>query len=72
MKRSPQNITPFVLEGLPLLHKLDQRMMRKLRNLADRSGLTVEQQIHEAIAQFVAKQETQRELETKIISFPKR
>jgi ribbon-helix-helix CopG family protein len=71
MKTSPQNVTPFVLEGLPPSHMLDQKMMRKLRKLADRTGLTVEHHIHEAIAQFVATHEAENELEMKIVSFPK-
>jgi len=32
MKTLPQNIVPFVLRGLPPLNKLDQNVMRKLRN----------------------------------------
>jgi metal-dependent amidase/aminoacylase/carboxypeptidase family protein len=72
MKTSPRNITPFVLKELPPLHKLDQRMMRKLRRLADRTGCTVEYHIHEAIVQFVAEQKAERELENKIVSFAKR
>ena len=69
MKRSPKNIAPFVLEGLPLLHKLDQRMMRNLRKLADRTDSTVEDLIHKAIVQTVTKREAERELKNKIIPF---
>jgi hypothetical protein len=72
VKKSARNITPFVLEGLPPLHKLDQRMMRNLRNLADRTGCTVDDLIRKAILQFVAKAEAESDLENKIISFPKR
>jgi len=46
-------------------------MMRKLRKLADRTGWTVEDLIHEGILKFVAKHEARRELETKVIRFPK-
>jgi hypothetical protein len=70
MKMLPQNIVPFVLRGLPPLDKLDQRLMRKLRKLADRTGSTVEDLIHEGILEFVAKHEAEKELETKIIRFP--
>ncbi len=49
MKTLPQNVVPFVLPGLPPLNKLDQSMMRKLRKLADLTGWTVEDLIHEAI-----------------------
>ena len=72
MKGSPENITPFVLEGLPPLHKLNQKMMRKLRKLADQTGCTVEYHIREAISHFVAKLEAENELENKIVNFPKR
>jgi hypothetical protein len=71
MKKSPRNITPFVLEGLPPLHKVDQRMMRNLRKLADRTDCTVEDLIRGAIVQFVRNCEAQREVEDKIVSFPK-
>ena len=64
MKTLPQNIVPFVLRGLPPLNKLDQRMMRKLRKLADLTGWTVEDLIHEGILEFVAKHEAEKELET--------
>jgi hypothetical protein len=70
MKTFPQNIVPFVLRGLPPLNKLDQSIMRKLRKLADLTGWTVEDLIHEGILQLVAKHEAERELETKIIRFP--
>jgi hypothetical protein len=69
MKMIPQNIVPFVLRGLPPLNKLDQSMMRKLRKLADLTGWTVEDLIHEGILTFVVKCEAERELETKIIRF---
>ena len=70
MKTPPQNIVPFILRGLPPLNKLDQRIMRKPRRLADRTGWTVEDLIHEGILKFVTKHEAEKELETKIIRFP--
>jgi len=72
MKARPQNILPFILRGLPPLDKLDQRLMRKLRNLADQTGSTVEGLIHEGILEFVAKRQADKELETKIIQLPPR
>jgi hypothetical protein len=72
MKTRPQNLVPFVLRGLPPLDKLDQRLMRKLRKLADRTGSTVEDLIHEGILEFVTKCQAKRELETKIIRLPTR
>jgi hypothetical protein len=70
MKTLPQNIVPFVLRGLPPLDKLDQRLMRKLRKLAVRTGWTVEDLIHEGILEFVAKCQGEVELEAKVIAFP--
>jgi hypothetical protein len=72
MKTLPQNIVPFILRGLPPLDKLDQSMMRKLRKLADRTGWTVEDLIHEGILGFVGKCQAEKELETKIIQLPTR
>jgi hypothetical protein len=67
------NITPFApFDGLPPLHKVDQATMRRLRKLADQRGSSVEKLIHEAIEQWVALCEAERELETKVIRFPKR
>jgi hypothetical protein len=70
MKTLAQNIVPFVLQGLPPLNKLDQSMMRKLRKLADHTDSTVEDLIHEGMLEFVAKQEAEKKLETKVIRFP--
>jgi hypothetical protein len=70
MKTLSQNILPFVLPGLPPLNTLDQSMMRKLRKLADLTGWTVEDLIHEGILKCVAAQEVEKELETKVIRFP--
>ena len=55
MKTLARNIVPFVLRGLTPLNKLDQNMMKKLRKLADRTGWTVEDLIHEGILEFMAK-----------------
>ena len=72
MKTLPQNIVPFALRGIPPLDKLDQSMMRKLRKVADRTGWTVEDLIHEGILEFVTKCQAENELETKIIQLPMR
>ena len=72
MKPRLSNLVAFApFDGLPPLHKLDQRMMKNLRMLADRTGCTVEDLIHKGIVQFVAKAGAESELENKIISFPK-
>jgi hypothetical protein len=73
MKTLPANIMSFTpFDGLPPLDKLDQTMMRRLRKLADRRGWSVEHLIHEALGRWVAQCEAERELERKIIRFPKR
>jgi hypothetical protein len=36
-----------------------------------KTGSTVEDLIHEGILEFVAKSEAERELETKVVTFPK-
>ena len=72
MEKLPSNMTPFApFDGLPALDKIDQTMMRRLRKLANLRGGSVEDIIHEALEQFVSKCEAERELETKIIRFPK-
>jgi len=72
MKMRPKNVVPFVLRGLLPLDELDQRLMRKLRKLADLTGASVEDLIHEGILDFVAKSHAKEELETKIIQLPMR
>ena len=72
MKTRLINIVPFVLRGLPPLDKLDQRLLRKLRKLADRTGSSVEDLIHEGILEFMVKCQAKKELETKIIRLPMR
>jgi hypothetical protein len=47
-------------------------MMRRLGELAHRTGWSVQDVIHEALGQWVAQCEIERDLETKIIRFPKR
>ena len=71
MKTRPKNVVPFVLRGLPPMDMLDQRLMKKLRKLANRTGSTVEDLIHEGILEFVAKCQAKKELGTKIIQLPK-
>ncbi|PYK74196.1 MAG: hypothetical protein DME39_08025 [Verrucomicrobia bacterium] len=71
MEKLP-NMTPLApFDGLPPLHKVDQTMMRRLGQLAHRSGWSVEQLIHEALEQWVIQCQADRELEIKIIKFPK-
>jgi hypothetical protein len=73
MKTPPTNMKRFApFDGLPPLNKVDQTMMRRLRELADRRGWSVEHLIHEALEQWVAQCEAERDPEAKIIRFPKR
>ena len=72
MNTRAENIVPFVHRGLPPLDKLDQRLMRKLRKLADLTGSTVEDLMYEGILKSVTKCQVENELETKIIQFPAR
>jgi hypothetical protein len=44
--------------------------MREPRNLADRTGSTVEDLIHEGILEFVSKCQAKKDLETKVIQLP--
>jgi hypothetical protein len=70
MKTRASNLIPFApFDGVPPLHKLDQKMMKKLRNLADRTGCTVERCIREGFADFVTRHAAEEELEAKIIDF---
>lgn len=46
-------------------------MMRRLRKLANRRGGSVEHLIHEALEQWAVQCQAERELEAKIIRFPK-
>jgi hypothetical protein len=70
MKARPSNLIPFApFDGLPPLHTLDQKMMKKLRNLADRTGCTVERCIREGFTDFVTRHAAEEDLERKIISF---
>lgn len=70
MKARPSNLIPFApFDGLPPLHKLDQKMMKRLRKLADRTGSTVERCIREGLADFVTRHAADEKLEAKIIDF---
>ena len=65
-KRWPDNVEQFRIADLPV-GALDQPMMRLMRQIADRTGWTVE----EVMVALVVRCEAERELEAKIIPFPK-
>ena len=63
------NVTPFVLAGRWRLDRLDQPTMRWLSKVAKRKRVGVADVIYEAVHSFVAKCESEAELEEKIIKF---
>ena len=65
-KRWPDNVEQFRIADLPV-GALDQPMMRLMRQIADIKGWTVE----EVMVVLVERCEAERELEAKIIPFPK-
>ena len=66
----PRNVTPFMLEGWPL-DALDQETMVALRKLSDQTGWTLAEVMREVTNEYVAKRQADKELEKKIIRFPK-
>ena len=71
MRTWPQNVARFKIDSIPM-DELDQKMLRKFRKIADQTGWTVADHIHEAAVQYAAKREAEKKLETKIIRFPSR
>jgi len=71
VKTSPRNVTPFTLEGWPL-DALDQTTLVELRKLADQTGSTVADIMHDLTEEFLARRKAEKGRETKIIRFPKR
>ena len=65
-KRWPHNVEQFRIADLPV-GGLDQSMMRLMRELADQKCWTVE----EVMVAVFERCEAERELEAKIIPFPK-
>jgi len=69
----PPNMTPFApFDGLPPLNEVDQTTMRRLRELADRRGWSIEEVIREALRRWVAQRELEQKPEPKIVRFSKR
>jgi hypothetical protein len=71
MKTLPRNVTPFTLQGWPL-DTLDQETMVELRKLADQTGWTIAEVMHEVTKEYVARREAENELSAKILKFPAR
>jgi hypothetical protein len=71
MKTLPRNVTPFTLQGWPL-DTLDQETRVELRKLADQTGWTIAEVMHEVTKEYVARREAENELSAKILKFPAR
>jgi hypothetical protein len=69
--KRPKNVAPFAIRGWPV-DALSQGTMRLLRKIADQDGWTIEEVMTAAMEEFVARHKPEKELETKIICFPKR
>lgn len=65
----PKNILKFRLDGFPV-DALDQKRMRRLRFLSERTGAPIPQLIRSAIDQAVAAWIADAELPKKILKFP--
>jgi hypothetical protein len=62
---------PFKLDGWPL-DALDQTAMVELRKLAEQTGWTVAEVMHEVTQEYVARRQAENDLPAKILKFPKR
>ena len=71
MKALPRNVTPFTLDGWPL-DSLDQETMLELRKLSHETGWTLAEVMRAVTSEYAAKRDATKELEKKIIRFPKR
>jgi hypothetical protein len=71
MRTLPRNVTPFKLDGWPL-DALDQTAMVELRKLADQTGWTVAEVMHEVTQEYLARRQAENDLPAKILKFPKR
>jgi hypothetical protein len=69
--KSAENVAPFTIGGWPV-DAISRGTMRLLRKIADQDGWTMEEVMTAAMEEFVARRKAEKELETKIICFPKR
>ena len=67
----PKNVAPFTIRGWPM-DALSPGTMRLLRKIGDQNGSTIEEVMAAAMEEFVVGRKAEKELETKIIRFPKR
>jgi hypothetical protein len=68
--KAPQNVEPFLLDGIPL-NGIDQKRMRRLRKSSDQTGLPIPDLISEGIDLMIATDKARRELPSKIVKFPR-
>jgi hypothetical protein len=66
----PKNVSPFTIGGWPV-DALSLGTMRLLRTIADQDGSTIEEVMAAAMEKFVVARKAEKDLETKIIRFPK-
>jgi hypothetical protein len=66
---TPKNIVQFRLDGFPV-DALDQKRMRRLRLLSERTGAPIPQLIRSALDLAVAAWIAEAELPNKILEFP--
>src|SRR5262245_38450582 len=69
MKTLPRNVTPFTLQGWPL-DALDQETMVELRKLADQTGWTVAEVMHEVTKEYVARRKAEKRTPSKNSQVP--
>jgi len=69
-QRLPDNGIPFTIDGWRV-DGLPREMLLRLRKLADRKGSTVADELHDGMAQWLAKREAESKLPAKIIQFPR-
>jgi len=66
----PKNVAPFTIGGWQV-DALSPGMMRLLRKIADQDGCSLEEVMTTAMKEFVVGRKGEKELQTKIIRFPK-
>ena len=67
----PKNVAPFTIAGWPV-DALSPGTRRLLRTIVDQDGSTIEEVMATAMKEFEIERKAEKELETKIIRFPKR
>ena len=71
MRTLPRNVMPFTLDGWPV-DALDQTTLMELRKLADQTGRTVADILHNLTKEFLAELKAEQEYQEKIVIFPQR